>query len=770
MRLLVAVPLVAVMGFAGLTLVGSVRQVIEAGNAQRLAALATDAGVLAKALQSERAAAAVALITTDAAAVEEFDRQVTQTGTAIMAFERHGVPTAAVESTLRRVATGLANLANVRGQVRYSATATLSSISFSYRILIADLLALREAVATGASASITDDVRAATALAQVGESIGQLQIVVLRSLAMGELTPDAQLGAAAATARLTEASTAFLELARPGWLAQWEQVGANPVVITAQRLRDEVGRTSPGEALRVDGKEWTDSTNAWVTELHSLQRTVDAAVDDAVAAGRRSELRSAAIQGVGVALAIALAAVLTSVVAGRITRRLRWLRNSATAAAYHRLPEVVRELNAAPAGTLRHDEMADRSAADLVIDSEHDDEIAAVGAAVRELFREAVRTAGEQAVMRKNIGDMFVHVSHREQRLVDALLAQVDRVERDETDPERLYQLYQLDNLATRMGRINKSLLVLGGSGASRIRREAVPMVMVVQAALSQIEQYPRVRIGQLDSRMLVAGDVVDELAHMLAELLDNATTYSPPDTEVWVHGQPLRDRLILQVIDQGVGLSSQRREQLNVRLTAPAAAELTSVRSMGLMVVGRLAFRHRLRVELRAGPHGGTMAEVTLPWNIVTWGETITATSGGPGAVGPRVYGNEAVLSGHASIRSTAVVPGPAGAATVNGWFQSRNDGSRAVVVWPTSEPQRWAMAPDHAAPAVDGESGVGLPMRTPQPQDAFASPPRAEGAGGLHRRLDPAMVATAMSAYARAVRDGTHAHHPTRRSEQPS
>src|SRR6185312_7765538 len=126
-------------------------------------------------------------------------------------------------TTLRRVDTGLGNLANVRGQVRYSDAATLSSVSFSYRILIADLLALREAVAAGTSAQIVDDVRVAAALAEAGESIGQLQIVVLRSLAMGELTPAAQQEVAGTSARLVEASTVFLNLAETSWAAQWER-------------------------------------------------------------------------------------------------------------------------------------------------------------------------------------------------------------------------------------------------------------------------------------------------------------------------------------------------------------------------------------------------------------------------------------------------------------------------------------------------------------------------------------------------------------------
>lgn len=752
LRLLVAVPLLAVVGFAGLTLLGNVRQVADAGDTQRLAALATDAGALARALQAERAAAAVALTTTDQVGVQRFDLEVARTNSLIAAFRRHGTPTTSVEAILRGVDTGLGNLANVRGQVRYSAAATLSSISFSYRILIADLLALREAVAAGTSAQIVDDVRAAAALAQAGESIGQLQIVVLRSLAMNELTPAAQQEAAGATARLIEASAVFLDLAEPSWAAQWERVGANPQVIAAQRLRDEVGRTVPGERLRVDALEWVPATHAWMTELYGVQRTVDIAVADQVARARGAELRSAVIQAAGVVCVLALTAALTSVVARRITRRLRRLRESVTTAAFQRLPVVVRELDAAPPGTVRHDEVADRSAAGLVLDDE--DEIAEVSAAVRELFREAVRTAGAQAIMRANIADMFVHVSRREQRLVDALLAQVDRVEYDETDPDRLRQLYQLDNLATRMGRINQSLLVLGGSGTSRVRRESVPMVTVIQAALSQIEQYARVRIGTVEHSLLVVGHAVDEMAHLLAELLDNATVYSPPGTDVWVTSQPLPDRLMLHILDEGVGMSPQRCEQINAQLAAPAAVELAGVRAMGLMVVGRLAARHGMRVELRLGQQGGTVAEVTVPSALLSWGE--------PTAPAPRFTATAAVVAsaarGHpANPPSPLFRPGgPVDTAAaqdrraVNGWFKTASDGD-AIVTWPTSDGQRWAATIEPAA--ASAADAAGLPRRVPQPHLVPDTPPARDSETGPNRRLDPATIASAMSAYARGV-----------------
>jgi hypothetical protein len=747
---LVAVPLLAVVGFAGLALLSNVRQVVDAGDTQRVAALATDAGALARALQDERAAAAVALTTADRAGVDRFDVAVAQTNAAVAAFRRHGTPTDAVGTTLRRVDTDLGNLANVRGQVRYSDAATLSSVSFSYRILIADLLTLREAVAAGTSAQIDNDVRAAAALAEAGESVGQLQIVVLRSLAIGELTPAAQQEVSGVSARLVEASTVFLNLAETSWAAQWERIGANPQVIVAQRLRDEVGRTVPGERFRVDASEWVTATSAWITELYDVQRVVDAAVADQVAIVRGAELRSAVVRGAGVASVLALTAVLTSVVARRITRRLRWLQRSVSAAAFQRLPVVVRELDAAPSGTVRHDEVADRSAAGLVLDDE--DEIAEVSAAVRELFREAVRTAGAQTIMRANIADMFVHVSRREQRLVDALLAQVDRVEYDETDPDRLRQLYQLDNLATRMGRINQSLLVLGGSGTSRVRHEPLPMVTVIQAALSQIEQYARVRIGTVEHRLLVAGDAVDEIAHLLAELLDNATAYSPPETEVWVTGQPLSDRLMLAIVDRGVGLSAQRREQINAALAAPAAVELTGVRAMGLMVVGRLAARHGVRVELRGGQRGGTVAEVAIPSALLSWGD--------PGAPVPTFATTPGAGAHAANSPSPLFRPGrpPDTAAaggtdlrTVNGWFKTASD-VEVIVSWPTTDAERWAATIEPAAAAATAASPAGLPQRVPQPHLPDTRPSDGDEYGS-NRRLDPASIASAMSAYARGV-----------------
>lgn len=793
LRLLVAVPLVAVIGFAGLALQGSVQQVITAGTAHDLVRLSTQAGTLARALQAERVIAAVELTNQNQSASAAFDQQVGLTDAAMAEFQKRRADVTDAAPILQRVDAGLNALSAVREQVRSSPRASLSAIAFSYRILVADLLAVRASVVADTSTRIADEARAAVAVSEAGEAIGQLQVIVLRSLAGGELTPAGQQETAAAQARFAEASSTFLNLTEPALVARWEQIGTDPEVVAAQRLVDEVGRTLPGAAFAVDADAWVESTDGWISKLFEIQGAVDGAVADEVAAERQQRIYTAFSQGAGILLVLVLTGVLTSVVARRITRRLRSLRTTVTKVAYDRLPAVVRELDAAPPGSVRPDEVADRSVSEFRISGT--DEIAEVATATRALHREAVRIAGEQAVTRANVAEIFVHLSRREQRLVDAMLVLVDQVERDEADPERLHQLYQLDHLATRMARINQSLLVLGGSGISRVRQNTVPLDHVIQAALSQIEHYTRVRTGVVDKELHVAGTAVDEIVHLLAELLDNAAAYSPPETEVLVTGHALSDRVIVQVVDQGVGLSAQRCQQLNYQLSTPGTVDVAGVRAMGLTVVARLAARQGVEVELRPGTTHGTVAEVVMPASIVVRRpvERPEPVEAAMGTVRPSVVQGRPVVpsatrsngpvSGTDRVPVGAVPAGvgwtaatvvlgplgptagvapaplfrpPAGSAqsstvvrssgrrSVNGWFKTAMDGDSATVDWPTDAGQRWATATTTAA------TEVGLPRRVPQ---HHLVPDAPQPGAAAARKLDPSAVAAAMSAYAKGV-----------------
>jgi signal transduction histidine kinase len=620
MRIIVTAPLVAVVGFAGLALAGSVQQAERASDLGVLASLAADAGGLAYQLQRERVAAADLLASGGARHEEAFGRQTAETDEAVTRYRPQrgrvpGVP-AGTAAVLGRVDRALDELAPLRAQVRTAAHASVSAMTFSYRIAIADLLAYRESMAQGvASAEIADGIRASAALSKAGEAVGQQQVAVMRALAAGQLTPAMQQDITASRTGFTESSLSFLGLARPDWRIWWEQAGSGEEVVALQRLQDQVSRAEPGARLRVDTNEWITATQGWAQRLHDVQRRVDGSVMAEIDAARLDQRRTAIVEAAAMAVALALTVLVTWAVARQITRRLRRLRDAANAVAFDELPAMVEELRGAD-GSVHPEAFAMQAAS--TVERASNDEIGEVGQAFTAVHRAAVRTAAEQAVMRANTAKIFIHLSRREQRLVDSVLAQVDLVEQDETDPDRLQKLYTLDNLATRMARINASLLVLGGVGVGRMRHEDVPLPKVLQAALSQIEHYARVRLGVVDGDVAVSRDAVDEVVHLVAELMDNATSYAPPESETWVTARGLGDRVIVQVSDEGVGLPKERLDQLNEVLARPPAIDVAAVRAMGLMVVGQLALRLGAKVELRAGPRLGTIAEVALPAALI--------------------------------------------------------------------------------------------------------------------------------------------------------
>ncbi|WP_432987728.1 sensor histidine kinase [Dactylosporangium sp. CA-233914] len=629
LRLIVALPLVAVIVFAGVAFIATVQEVNRARTLQDLAALATDAGGLAHALQRERAAAVNVVLKTEATQQDAFQQQTMLTDDAVRIYQqqRKGLSGGGDSETLKRIDTGLDSLTKLREQVRNGKQASVSAVAFSYRILIADLLDYRESVArSGAPTDLADEIRAAAALSRAAEAVGQQQAAVLRAIAARELTPALQQEITATRTSFTEQTVAFNSLAPAKWRTWYEQAGMGDQVVTAQRQQDQVGRTATGTPLKLDAAAWINAMSGWEGLLYGVEQQVDQDVEQAVEVVHDDQMTQAALQSAGVAIVLLVAIVLTSYVARRLTRRLRYLQDAARTVAYDQLPSVVAELRAAAPGTVDPDEVADRASSTLVVAGS--DEVADVAQAFRAVHREAVKIAGEQAVMRSNVAEIFVHLSRREQRLVDAVLAQVDKVERDETDPDRLQELYQLDHLATRMARINLSLLVLGGSGAARVRREDAPLGKVLQAAISQIEHYVRVRFGSVDDDVAVVAEAVDEIVHLLAELLDNATGYSPPESEVWVTASGLGDRVIVQIVDVGVGLSPTRRDQLNQLLSQPPAIDIAAVRAMGLTVVGHIAARYNITVQLRPGQHTGTLAEIVIPKDVF---RPIMASERGP-------------------------------------------------------------------------------------------------------------------------------------------
>ncbi len=244
------------------------------------------------------------------------------------------------------------------------------------------------------------------------------------------------------------------------------------------------------------------------------------------------------------------------------------------------------------------------------------------------MHREAVRLAAEQALLRGNVNAMFTNLSRRSQRLIQRQLSLISELESREADPDLRDALFKLDHLATRMRRNGENLLVLAGEEPGRRWTRPVPLVDVLRAAASEVEQYERIELASVPTTE-VAGRVVNDLVHLLAELLENATSFSSPQTKVKVTGHALPDgRMLIEIHDTGIGLTPEDLAAINERLASPPTVDVSVSRRMGLFLAGYLAQRHGIRIQLRPSDSGGTTALVMLPGDVV---EAAAAAPAGP-------------------------------------------------------------------------------------------------------------------------------------------
>jgi len=224
-----------------------------------------------------------------------------------------------------------------------------------------------------------------------------------------------------------------------------------------------------------------------------------------------------------------------------------------------------------------------------------------------------IRDVTEQAALRTSISDLLHNLARRSQGLVDRQLELIDELERNEVDPDRLDELFRMDHLATRMRRNVENLIVLSGVDQRRRWSGSVPLRDVVEAAVAEVEDYSRVQVAGVHDLPL-AGQAASDVAHLLAELVENATSFSSPTTTVEVSGGPTGNGYVIEIEDHGIGMSDIELDEANRRLAEPLAADVAVSRMMGFHVVGRLAARHGIRVQLRHCWFGGVTALVLLP------------------------------------------------------------------------------------------------------------------------------------------------------------
>lgn len=531
--------------------------------------------------------------------------------------------------------------------------------------------------------------------------------------------------------------------------------------------------TAPsGEA--VTSADFGAAVQASAERYRALAQQLASDLERTVAA-RATELRSAALRDAAIILGAVLVALVFTLAIGRsLVRSVGRLRSSALDVARVQLPQEIEQLSK---GAF----VPEIAAVPITTD----EELGQLARAIDDIHLQAVLLASEHGI-RLQIGDMFETLSRRSRSLVEEQLVLIETLEHDEDDPRRLDHLFRLDHLATRMRRNGDNLLVLADTVDRHRRMPPAPVSEVLRAAISQVEDYPRVSLGP-NLEASIVGTAASDIGHMLAELLDNALRYSPPDSTVWVTVARAGDAgLFVEIADRGLGMATDDVREANERLALGGEVTSDTAKRMGLFVVGRLARRHGAAVSLRAGDPGVT-ASVHLPGNLLEGAAGIVAVDTGAHPL-PSDGTNGSGHSPETTLVAVPVAPSPVAAPTTptNGGLPRRSPGASgvteppapprppAVPVWPAPEyddgsiyaqlTNEWTVA--QSLPVVDKpaanvrrftesrlpirERGASLLPGHVDGGDEYAAEPSAEV------RNDPAAIRSVLSRQLSGVRKG--------------
>jgi signal transduction histidine kinase len=480
-----------------------------------------------------------------------------------------------------------------------------NSIGLRERVTTYAPLLLTAENVINASVRVDDEkIRAeAQALSRAVGARGQMtmqEILVTR----GADLPDPQLRTSMITLAGTEPSTLF-------GMSEVLGAGSPEAKTLQQQMVTRMAIMSDPASALVDNPELLRSIQTTDGIAEQVIKDATASVTKSVHAQANDRRGAAIIDTVLVLAAIVIALIIVLLVARALVVPLRVLRDGALKVAHTDLEEEVALVKAGGAEPIPEP-----------LPVYTTEEIGQVAHAVDELHTQALLLAGEEARLRLLVSDMFETMSRRNRSLVDQQLSLIDRLERNEEDPDRLDSLFRLDHLAARLRRNSANLLVLAGAQLARDQREPVPLTTVINAAVSEVEDYRRVEIAGVPDCTLI-GTAAGGVIHLFAELIDNALRYSPPTTSARISAAPGGDGgVVLRIADSGLGMNDADRRIANMRLQAGGEVTPDNARHMGLFVVGRIAVRHGIRVGLRgraANEAGsGTTAEIYLPPTVL--------------------------------------------------------------------------------------------------------------------------------------------------------
>ncbi len=631
---ILVIPILAIASLTAVRLIDSGRRALSAQLIASLTTLSADLADATHELQRERIDAAKVLAGEPNSAAE-YDRQIKVTKASTGTFSAHRgkvsrMP-AGLTERLNRIDQQLSTVDALRQQVTSGQGISISEAVVRYGVVIDDMVGYHGQVVQYADDQhVADALRAVAAFAQAKAQTSLEQAIGFAALKSGRLDQQ-QYSSFLATLTGQEAALRAFDVSAVEEQAELvRQTITGDAVQLADQVAQQVGRSVGSDVVPlVSAEDLSNAVGAVVDLMRWAEQQLGDELTEDAKEVQASVVRQVVVESILVLLAIALAIAVAFALARALSRSLSKLREGAMNVVGRELPNAVARLrDVREIGETTPDEIAAQLPDPVRIDSR--DEIGQVAQAFNAVHREAVRVAAEQAALRTSVSAMFLNLARRSQALVDRMIGELDAIERGEEDPKRLGQLFQLDHLATRMRRNDENLLVLAGADSGSPRRDNALLADVLRAAQSEVELYNRIEFGVVDLDVSIISHAVNDVVRLAAELLDNATRFSPPDSTVVADGRRIGDYVLIQIEDRGLGMTPEQLRSLNERLAEPPTVDVASFRMMGLAVVSRLASRYRIKVELRPNPEGGTITNVTLPTSIL---------------VLPRLRGREPIL-----------------------------------------------------------------------------------------------------------------------------
>jgi signal transduction histidine kinase len=555
----------------------------------------------------------------DPSALRQQTRRVDSAQSAVTSTKNQEVPLTGVAANRYRDAAGLlTRLPALRTQVASGHIASWTALN-DYTTIINGLLDLDQTLFS--PFTVPQLSRSATTLYDleaVEEQIHLQHVLVMQVVSPGHsMTPTLTKALRKSDVRLQDELGDFRTMATPTELGDYQHTVTGSAVSRRAQALNAVLAVVPGSGAQQNATTSPPiSVEKWDEDSENTGMLVSKVADDltrtlrTTSAGLQDQSSNRAGTASVIVFAVLLLALAVGFAVGRhLLRSLTVLRTTALDVAEHRLPAAV--------ASMREGQVAD--AAVDIVPVHTTEEFGQLARAFDTVHSQAVRLAAEQAGLRGDLRNTLVNLSRRSQSLVDRLLLLMEQLERREEDPDQLASLFTLDHLATRMRRNNENMMVLCGSALMRSSHQRVALDTMLRGAVSEIERYQRVLV-QPSPPVDVIGYAASDLGRLVAELLDNATAFSPPHTQVIIGGTRESDgSVLIEIQDEGIGMSESDLVMANQRVAGEATTDTPASRQLGLFVVGRLADRHGIAVNLTSQPGSrGLRAQVRISATLV--------------------------------------------------------------------------------------------------------------------------------------------------------